>query len=95
MLLCRGWNGEVESRALARFRFDPDFSAVPLDDLFANSQTDAAAGIRLSVVEALEDDENALCIFHVYAEPIVSYRNYPKIVFSSWALNFMALLIKF
>ena len=39
---------------------DPDASAVPLDDLLADGQADAGAGVLVARVQALEDDEDPL-----------------------------------
>jgi hypothetical protein len=55
-------NRETERGAFARRRLDPDASAVPFHDLFANRQADAGAGIFRFGMKALEDDEDAFAM---------------------------------
>jgi hypothetical protein len=61
----------MKRRTLARLRLHPDFSAVALDDLFANRQTNAGARIFVARVQALEDLKYPLPILRIDADPVV------------------------
>jgi len=70
-------NGEAERGPLAGLRFHPDAAAVPLHDLFAKSQADARAGVLFPIVQALEDDEDALAKLRVDADAVVAHGEGP------------------
>ena len=58
-LRCNRLNGQrkVEGRARAQLGLGPNAASVPFDDLFADSQANAGAGILTAVVQPLEDDK--------------------------------------
>src|ERR1019366_6792035 len=58
-------DGKVKRRALAGLGLDPDLPPMPLDNLLANSEPDAGAGIGLARVQSLEDLEDALEILRI------------------------------
>jgi hypothetical protein len=62
---------EGEACALSGRGVHPDPSAVPLDDLLADGEADAGAGVLLARVQALEDDEDALGESRVDADAVV------------------------
>jgi hypothetical protein len=64
--------GEVECRALADGRFNPNPSAVALDNALADSQADAAAGICVAAMQTLEDEKHALEILRRNTDAIVT-----------------------
>ena len=70
--LLRMGDGEVEGRALAGLRLDPDPAAVALDDFLADRQADAGAGILVAGVQALEDQEDAFGVLRVDADAVVA-----------------------
>jgi hypothetical protein len=51
-----------------------------LHDALADRQADARSGIIFAVVQALEDDENALEILGVNADSVVGYREDPVLL---------------
>ena len=67
-----GRDGEAEARSPARLRFGPDAAAVSLDDLLAGRQADAGAGVRVPIVQSLEDDEDSLRVLGVDADAVVA-----------------------
>src|SRR5688572_10053507 len=68
---------EAEGRARAGPRLDPDAPAVALDHLLADGEADAGAGILAHRVQALEDLEDALEEFRLYADAVVFHGNLP------------------
>src|SRR5208283_1042016 len=70
-------DGKEKSRALARLRFDPNAPAVAFDDLFADGQPNAGAGILLAGVQALENLENPLGILRLDADAVVAHGKEP------------------
>ena len=50
------------------------------DDFFADGQTDASTNVTLLAVETLEDDENAVKVLRVDADPVVLERETPETV---------------
>jgi hypothetical protein len=50
---------------------------MPLDDFFANGKADTCARVLLPGVEPLKDHKDALGIFRVDADAIVSHREPP------------------
>ena len=69
----------MERRALPRFRFHPDASAVAVHDSLANGQTDARARILLAAVQTLEDEEDAFLVFGVDADAVVAHGEVPEV----------------
>jgi hypothetical protein len=55
---------------------------VELDDLLAERQTDARAGIEVAAVKALEDEEHALDEARLDADPVVGDRERPLVAYS-------------
>src|ERR1035437_1695493 len=68
---------EVKRRAPGRLGFDPDSAPMALDNLLADGQPDAGAGIGLARVQALEDLENAFKILRINADAIVPHPEDP------------------
>src|SRR5579885_1919020 len=62
---------EIKCRTLAGFRFDPDAAPVRLDDLLADGQPDAGAGVFFAGMQALEDLEDPLVVPRIDPDPIV------------------------
>ena len=56
---------------MARLRFGPDAAAVALDNLFANGQADAGAGIFFLGMQALEDLKDAVGILRIKADAVI------------------------
>src|SRR5439155_15529307 len=69
--------GELEGRPPAGRRLRPDPAAVPLDDLLADGQPDAGAGVLIARVQALEDDEDALEVPGLDADAVVPDHEQP------------------
>src|SRR6185295_3578461 len=61
----------MERRALAGGGLDPDASAVALDDLLADGEADAGAGVLLTGVQALKQHEYFLEVLGLDADPVV------------------------
>ena len=78
-------DGEGEGRTLAGFGFHGDAAAVALDDLLADGQADARAGILGPGVQPLEDDEDALEVFGLHADAVVLHREYPMALVTAHA----------
>lgn len=57
-------------------------STVTLQDLLADCQPDAGAGILFASVESLENNENALGVLWGDADPIVLYGEGPTVAIS-------------
>src|SRR5438874_2295532 len=68
-----GRQSEKESRPLAGLRFDPDPTAVGLDDLLANGQTGAGPLVFLRQVQPPKDPENLAKIAGINADAIVPH----------------------
>src|SRR5579884_527116 len=69
--------GEIKRATLARLGLGPDAAAVALDDLAADGQADAGAGVLLLRVQPLEDDEDALQVLRVDADAVVTNPEQP------------------
>src|SRR6266496_415664 len=69
--------GEVELRPGAGLGLDPDPPAVTLDDLLADGEADAGAGVLGASVQPLEDDEDPVQILRVDADPVVAHLEAP------------------
>src|ERR1051326_2847909 len=67
---------EFEGCALTDLGFDPDLASMRLDDFSAQRQTNAGPGI-FAVIEALEENKNALMISRRNADAVVPYREQP------------------
>ena len=72
--------GEAESRAFAGRGFRPDCAAMPLDDFFADGQTDSGALVCSSRVQPLEYLEYTLGVRHVKSDTIVANGDSPVTV---------------
>src|SRR5947209_2114816 len=83
--LLTGREGEVKAAPPARFRFGPDAPAVALDHLFADGQPDARTRVLLAVVQALEDQENALGVLRLDADAVVAHPKEPVTVLAAGA----------
>src|SRR5262249_28174488 len=70
-------NSKIECASLFRRGFDPDVSAMPFDDLFANGQTDAGAGEIGLVMKALEDDKYFVKELRIDTDAVVGNRKLP------------------
>src|ERR1700690_738580 len=66
--------GEVEYCALAFMGNGLDLAVVPFDDLLADRQPDAIAGVFSAGVQALENDEDVLEVLGGYADTVVCHR---------------------
>src|SRR2546427_11318221 len=75
LLFC---DGEVKCRALPRCGLNPDAAFVPLDDLLADGQAEASAGVFLLRVQTLEDDKNPVKVLRVNADAVVPDRELPR-----------------
>src|SRR5690606_20808247 len=71
ILYSRSHDGEMEGTALARHRLQPEAAAMVFDDALADGKADAAARIFEPVVQALEDDEDALEEARLDADAVV------------------------
>src|SRR5262249_43235005 len=63
---------EIESRAVAQLRFDPDAAAVRLDDLLGDGQTSAGSFIFFRQVQTAEYAEDLLVIARLDANAVVA-----------------------
>src|SRR5579871_3212289 len=70
-------NGKMEGRALARYRVEPDTSAVALDDLLTDGESDSGAGVFLDAMQALEDAEDALRVVGLDPDAVIFDRENP------------------
>src|SRR6266403_2259135 len=70
-------NAESESGAAARSGLQPNAAAVPLGNLFTDSQADAGAGALRLGMEALKNHEDALAMFGSDTDAIVTHGNIP------------------
>jgi hypothetical protein len=68
---------ETKGRPGARFRFNPDTAAVPLDDLFADSEANPGPRIPRTGMQPLKYDENSFGMFRFNANTIVGYSKQP------------------
>jgi hypothetical protein len=71
---------KTEFTAFAGFAFNPNPTAVALDDLFAERQSDARPRVLLLRVQALEEQENALGILGIDANAVVLDRKDPVLI---------------
>src|SRR6266568_2722364 len=71
MALAVAREGELERGARAGLGLDPDPPAVALDDLLADGEADAGAGVLGAGVQPLEDDEDPVHVLRIDADPIV------------------------
>ena len=69
--------GQTESGALPGLRFDRDAAAVPLDDLLADGQPDAGAGVLGACVQPLKHAEDPFEVLWFDAQAVVSHREGP------------------
>src|ERR1044071_2564595 len=69
----------MELAALARGRRHPDRSAMALDDLLADREADAGAGVFPHRVQPLEDHEDALEVLRLDADAVVGDGDLPRI----------------
>src|SRR5580698_640746 len=73
--------GEAEGGSSARRGLlQPDTAAVLLHDTLANRQSNAAARVLITAVQALEESENPLRILRLDSDPIVNHGKYPPAV---------------
>src|SRR6516225_183334 len=72
-----GRQREGEGRAFTLDRSQLDLPAVPLDDLLADGQADARAGVLAASMQALEDDEDALEVLGGDADSVVAHGEAP------------------
>src|SRR5690242_16860233 len=70
--------GEEERASLSRPAVDPDAPAVPVDDLLADRQPDAGAGIFVAIVQALEHEEDALAVLRIEPDAVVRDAERPR-----------------
>ena len=70
---------EIKSGPCPRGRFHPDVTAVPLHDLFTDGQADTGAGIFISAVEPLKDNEDALLVLRRDADAVILHRQEPVV----------------
>ena len=68
----------MKTRPFARDGFHPNPSAVAFDNLFADGQPDACAGILIASVQPLEDDKNSLEILRVDSNPVIAHTEVPN-----------------
>src|SRR6185436_617726 len=76
---------EIERRAVARLRLDPDFAAVAIDDLFAGGKADTRPGILIARVEALKDHEDAIEVLVGDPYSVVADIELPLSIFAAGA----------
>jgi predicted NAD/FAD-binding protein len=62
---------KVKCGAFFRTGFHPDFASVALDDLFAESQSDAGSRVSAACMQSLEDHKNPFCIQRIDANPVI------------------------
>ena len=62
---------------MARLRFQPDLSAMPLHNLFAYRKSNTSAGILHPAIQSLEDDKDAIPIFLLDTDAVVLNFKYP------------------
>ncbi len=67
--------GEEEFRALSWLRFEPDATAVILDDLLARRQADAGARVFVPGVQALKEDEQFAALAGRDADAVIPDRD--------------------
>src|SRR6185437_15859671 len=66
--------GEADPGAVRGPGVEPDPAAEVLDDLPAHREADAGARVRGPVVQALEDQENAVSVLGLDPDPVVGDR---------------------
>src|SRR5687767_10700860 len=71
--------GEIERRSFSGGGLHPNNPAVSFDNLFADRQPNARAGVLIARVESLEQHENALEVLRVNADAIVRDRKHPVV----------------
>src|SRR5689334_10979679 len=74
---CSNGYREVEGCALPGLGFHPDPSAVAVDDLLGDRQTDAGAGILRTRMQPLKHRKNRFRIFRSDADAVVANRKLP------------------
>ena len=72
-----GRQGELENCAPALVRHGQNPASVPFDDLLADRQPNAVAGIFGAGVEAVENDEHVLGMLRGDADAVVGHREQP------------------
>src|SRR5215813_9125486 len=80
--LMRGPTGKLTNREIkggprAGLRFHPDAPAVALDDLLADRQADAGAGVLAAGVQALEHLEQPAGLARVNADAVIPHGELP------------------
>src|SRR5262245_9677714 len=70
-------NREIKSGPRAGLRFHPDAPAVALDDLLADRQADAGAGVLAAAVQALEHLEQPPGLARVNADAVIPHGELP------------------
>src|SRR5205823_3254667 len=71
---------EEKGTAFVGFRFVAQAAAVLIDDLPADGESDARAGVPVASVQPLEDLEEPLAVLRRDADPIVAYREDPALL---------------
>ena len=79
------WDREEKRRALSGCRFNPDFPTMASNDLFADRQANAVAGVFFLRMQAFENDEDAPKLQRVDTNAIVLYSETPGILFNAGA----------
>src|SRR5438132_5804958 len=65
---------------MTRLRFEPDVATMTFDDLLANGEAQAGAGVFSATMKPLEDREYLVGVAHVDANPVVFYREQPNAI---------------
>src|SRR5208337_568537 len=76
-------NGEMESGTCSRFRLHPHAATMALHNLFADRQANARAGIFLTAMQALKNNENPVKILRSDADAVIAYAELPSTVLPS------------
>src|SRR5581483_1112429 len=72
-VMVRSFQGEKECRALIDVGFRPNASSVPMNNTLNDGQPDAGALVFFGAVQALENAEKFIGIFHVKADPVIPH----------------------
>src|SRR5437879_618286 len=73
---------EVEDGSCSKIRVDPDATAVSLNDLLTDGQTDAGSGIGVGAVQTLEDSEYLLRVLRIDPDTVVLDIKLPPCAFA-------------
>ena len=71
---------EEKSGSFPRLGLHPNSTTVAINDLFANGQTDAGAGVFSSPMQALEDSEYSVGLQRIDTNAIVADREKPHAI---------------